>query len=297
MKEPEPEPTEVLEEPPSWREVLEVLALKLSGEQLTRRVLLQRSGERRAPEPETLEMVEGALRIAKRQVRDIMVPRIRMRVLRENAPVREWVRAITESGHSRFPVLQEDSEQVIGILIAKDLLTLPNHLLHPNPAARDLLRNVNFVPESKRLNSLLREFRSSRSHMAIVVDEYDGIAGLVTIEDIIEEIVGEIEDEHDPAPEAHILPAGDNVYAVNGLTPIGEFNEHFHTSLEDGDYETVGGLVLKRCGRMPGPGYEFQLDGLHFTVLKADKRRVHVIRIRVDRATTRTAVVSDSDST
>ena len=272
-----------------------MLALKLSGEPLTRRALLQRSGEHQAPEPETLEMVEGALRIAKRQVRDIMVPRIRMRVLRENAPVREWVRAITESGHSRFPVLQEDSEQVIGILIAKDLLTLPNHQLHPNPAARELLRNVNFVPESKRLNSLLREFRSSHSHMAIVVDEYDGIAGLVTIEDIIEEIVGDIEDEHDPAPETHILPAGDNVYAVNGLTPIEEFNEHFHTSLDDDDYETVGGLVLKRCGRMPRPGYEFQLDGLHFKVMSADRRRVHVIHIRVDRAATDTAAVPDND--
>lgn len=268
-------------EQPTWRELLSaVLGSGRHGRQTLQR-LLQLAGERNnLPSAETLEMMGGVLRIADRQVRDIMVPRIHMHVLRENAGIEEWISAVAESGHSRFPVLKEDSEQVTGILLAKDLLTLAARGADRAREAHDRIRRAYFVPESKRLNLLLREFRNSRSHMAIVVDEYGGISGLVTIEDIIEEIVGEIEDEHDRETQAHIRPKSSERFEIDGLTPLEEFNDYFHTRIEGGDYDTVGGLVLKQFDRMPEAGEAFEIQGLRFEVLEADKRRVLRIGLR-----------------
>ena len=281
------------EEQPAWREALVKLfsgGRRSSLESLHN--MLQLAGKRGLVDPETLRMMAGALRIADRQVRDIMVPRIHMHMLRENASTEEWLKVVADSGHSRFPVLRQDSDQVMGILLAKDLLTLAAAGENHAWGARDRIRAACFVPESKRLNSLLREFRESRNHMAIVVDEYGGIAGLVTIEDIIEEIVGEIEDEHDREAETHIRSNGNNYFEIDGLTPIEEFNEYFDTQLQDGDYDTVGGLVLKQFDRMPKTGESFELDGLRFEVLNADKRRVK--RVGLSRATA-TRVQADTD--
>lgn len=289
------------EEQPPWREVLAKLKLLGGGQRYSLQglqTLLRIIGERGLVNPETLGMMEGTLRIADRQVRDIMVPRIHMHVLRENSPTEEWLKVVTDSGHSRFPVLKESSEQVTGILLAKDLLTLVATGESHTQEVRDRIRQPYFVPESKRLNSLLREFRESRNHIAIVIDEYSAISGLVTIEDIIEEIVGEIEDEHDREAEAHIRPNGDNRFEIDGLTPMQEFKEYFNTQLEDGDYDTVGGLVLKQFDRMPEVGECFELDDLRFEVLEVDKRRVMRVglsRIPMAHAQTGASTPKDSD--
>lgn len=288
------------EEQHPWREVL--TKLFSGGQRYSLQALqglLRIVGERGLVNPETLGMMEGTLRIADHQVRDIMVPRIHMHVLRENSPIEEWLKVVTDSGHSRFPVLKGSPEQVTGILLAKDLLTLvATGEIHAKEV-RDRIRRPCFVPESKRLNSLLREFRESRNHIAIVIDEYGSISGLVTIEDIIEEIVGEIEDEHDREAEAHIRPDGDNRFEIDGLTPIQEFKEYFNTQLEDGDYDTVGGLVLKQFGRMPEAGECFELDDLRFEVLQANKRRVMRVglsRIPTTHAKTDTITSEDNDN-
>ncbi len=224
-------------------------------------------------------MMEGALDVSEMQVRDVMIPRSQMVVVHEDSDLDSCLPLILESGHSRFPVIGEDKDEVEGILLAKDLL----HHFGNGGNEFDLskvLRPAAIIPESKRLNVLLRDFRASRNHMAIVVDEYGGVAGLVTIEDVLEEIVGEIDDEHDIAEDANIKKIADNRYTVHALTPIEEFNENFETSLSDDECDTVGGLVLAEFGRLPESGEHVDILGFEFKVLNADSRRVHLLEAR-----------------
>ena len=228
-------------------------------------------------DPDVLMMLEGALHVAELQVGDIMVPRVQMVVIRHSAEPENIMKTVIESGHSRFPVVSDDQNDVLGILLAKDLLSC---FVDDEPeqfAVKHLMRPAVFVPESKHLNVLLRDFRTNRNHMAIVVDEY-GIAGLVTIEDIMEEIVGEIEDEHDLNEEAFIKQHGRNRYTVQAFTPIDDFNDYFDTQLSHADYDTIGGLVINEIGYLPKRGEIIDLAGYNVKVLRADKRRIHLLR-------------------
>ena len=224
-------------------------------------------------------MMEGALDVSEMQVRDVMIPRAQMVVVHEDSNLDTCLPLILESGHSRFPVIGEDKDEVEGILLAKDLL---HHFSngHDGFDLRKVVRPAVIIPESKRLNVLLRDFRASRNHMAIVVDEYGGVAGLVTIEDVLEEIVGEIDDEHDIAEDANIKKISDNRFTVRALTPIEEFNENFESNLSDEECDTVGGLVLSEFGRLPESGEQVSILGFEFKVLKADNRRVHLLEAR-----------------
>ena len=239
--------------------------------------VLRDSEARNILDPDVLMMLEGALHVAEIQVREIMVPRVQMVVVRHSAEPANIMKTVIESGHSRFPVVSDDMNDVLGILLAKDLLSC---FVDDEPeefAVKKLMRPAVFVPESKRLNVLLRDFRTNRNHMAIVVDEY-GIAGLVTIEDIIEEIVGEIEDETDLDEEQLIEQHGRNHYTVQAITPIDEFNDYFGTQLGHNDYDTIGGLVIDGFGYLPKRGEIIELTGYNVKVLRADKRRIHLLR-------------------
>jgi magnesium and cobalt transporter len=227
---------------------------------------------------DALAMIEGVLRVADLQVRDIMVPRSQMVVLERDAKPEQLLPAVVEAGHSRFPVIGDDRDQVVGILLAKDLL---RHFVEGTAGrfdVRESLRPAAFVPESKRLNVLLKEFRASRNHMAIVVDEYGGVSGLVTIEDVIEEIVGEIADEYD-VPEQTIRREGERQFTVLASTGVQEFNQYFGTLFSDEEYDTIGGVVLQQFGRLPRRGDAVTMNGLEFRVLRADRRRIAELRV------------------
>ncbi len=229
--------------------------------------------------PEALAMIEGALLMAEIRVREIMVPRAQMVMVEVDAELDELVPTVIESGHSRFPVFDPKRDQVVGVLLAKDLLV---YLARPQDERfdlRELSRSPVFIPESKRLQILLREFRGSRNHMAIVVDEYGQVAGLVTIEDVIEQIVGEIADEHDTEEEGYIRKHRDDRYTVKARTPIDEFNRYFHTEFSEEEFDTIGGFVLRALGHVPARGETIKLGGLRFTVLRADPRRIHLLRV------------------
>ena len=229
-------------------------------------------------DPDTLAMVEGALQVSEMQVRDIMVPRSQMVAVEDGAEPREYLPTLITSGHSRFPVLDKKG-QALGILLAKDLLAHFAGESGQRFNIKDVLRPAVFVPESKRLNILLREFRSSRNHLAIVVDEYGGVAGLVSIEDVIEQIVGEIDDEHDVANEDFVKPHGGNRYSVKARMPIADFNTYFDTAFSDMEYDTIGGLVLKELGHLPKRGERLDYHGFSFLVQRADRRRIHILRV------------------
>ncbi len=243
--------------------------------------ILRDAGERGILDADALAMMEGALEVSETQVRDAMIPRSQMVVVNYGAPLEEFLPGIIESGHSRFPVIGENKDEVVGILLAKDLLP---HVV-PGGAPFDLaslIRPAVVIPESKRLNVLLRDFRVSHNHMAIVVDEYGGVSGLITIEDVLEEIVGEIDDEYDEAAEAFIIPLGDGVFQVQALTPIDELNEMFDADLSDEDYGTVGGLLLERFGRVPEFGDTVTLaERFEFRVIKANNRRIITLEMNV----------------
>ncbi len=226
---------------------------------------------------DALLMIEGALHVSETHVRDIMVPRVQMIIINDDAKPEAILSNVVESGHSRFPVIGDTNVQIVGILLAKDLL---NYFADPKKEfdIKDMMRPPVFIPESKRLNVLLREFRMSRNHMAIIIDEYSGVAGLVTIEDVIEEIIGEIEDEHDyEDDEINIKIHDDNRYTVKALTPIDEFNNFFKTNLSDLEYETIGGLVITAFGYLPKRGETIISNGFNIKVLRADKRRVQLL--------------------
>jgi magnesium and cobalt transporter len=232
---------------------------------------------------EEKSMLAGVLEVSETQVRDVMIPRSQMVVIDIEDGVDEMIRVIVESGHSRFPVMGEDRDEVLGVLLAKDLLRFFGRGAGREVPIRKLLRPAAVIPESKRLNALLKEFRASHNHMAIVVDEYGGVSGLLTIEDVLEEIVGEIDDEHDPEEDEFIRPEGDRngrpCFAVRALTRIEDFNEFFECDLSDEEYDTVGGLVLHELGRLPRRGESIDFGGFEFSVTKADKRRIGALRV------------------
>ncbi len=239
--------------------------------------ILRNAENRNLLDADALLMIEGALHVSETHVRDIMVPRVQMIIIDNNAKPEEILKSVVESGHSRFPVIGDSNDEIEGILLAKDLL---NYYADPdkNFDMKDVMRPTVFIPESKRLNVLLREFRMSRNHMAIVVDEYNGVAGLVTIEDVIEEIIGEIEDEHDHEDnEININTHDNNRYTVKALTPISEFNEFFNTEIPDNEYDTVGGFVINTFGYLPKRGEIIDFERFNIKILRADKRRVHLI--------------------
>ncbi len=226
-------------------------------------------------------MMEGALDVSETQVRDAMIPRSQMVVVHVDSPLEEFLPQIVESGHSRFPVIGEDKDEVVGILLAKDLLP---HVAPGGPPIdlAAIIRPAVVIPESKRLNVLLREFRASHNHMAIVVDEYGGVSGLITIEDVLEEIVGEIGDEYDEDEEIFIQSSGEGRYLVQALTPIDEFNEVFGSAFSDDDYGTIGGLLLAQFGRVPEFGDIMTLgERFEFRVVKANNRRIITLEMNV----------------
>ena len=241
--------------------------------------LLRGACERNIVDVDALAMIEGALQVADMQVRDVMIPRAQMDVIDIGETPAQFIPAVIRTAHSRFPVIDGDRDKVIGILLAKDLLRY--YADAETFRVRDMLRPVVFIPESKRLNVLLREFRSRRNHMAIVVDEYGGVSGLVTIEDVLEQIVGDIEDEYDfDQTSDNILRQGDGSWRVKALTELEDFNAAFHTSFNVDGVDTVGGLVIERLGRLPKRGESLIIDGLHFLVIRADSRRLHTLQVR-----------------
>jgi magnesium and cobalt transporter len=225
-----------------------------------------------------LNMIEGVLQVDDMQVRDIMIPRGQMVVLDHEDSFPEIIQKITDSGHSRFPVIDDDKDDVVGILLAKDLLQLSLDQSQ-DFEINEYIRPASFIPESKRLNVLLKDFRHNRSHMAMIVDEYGGVSGLITIEDVLEQIVGKIDDEHDEDEEVDIQPHGANRYSVRALTPLPEFNEYFNTGYESEDIETIGGLLLRQFGHLPERGETVAFDNLTFKVLNADSRQVHLYQV------------------
>lgn len=266
---------------PGLRAWFQRLGQALSGEPRDRDELLELlndARERNLFDADAQTMLEGVLQVADMQVRDVMIPRAQMVALEKDMDLDEALAAVSESGHSRFPVVGEDRDKVIGIVLAKDLL---NHFVDGGDGfnIREYLRPAPFVPESMRLNILLKKFRASRNHMAIVADEYGGVAGLVTIEDVLEQIVGDIDDEYDVDDEARILKHTDTRYTVKAVTPVEDFNEYFSSDLSDEEFETVGGLVTHDFGHLPKRGEKIELGGFRFKILRADSRRVHLLEV------------------
>ncbi|MCE9681272.1 HlyC/CorC family transporter [Halomonas alkalisoli] len=240
---------------------------------------LRQAGTRLKLEQDAMMIIEGALNISDQQVREVLIPRSQVAAIAADQPPDEYLALIDETGHSRYPVIGENLDEIKGLLLVKDLLRLLNcpDEERDNFRIEDILRPAMFVPESKRLNSLLKEFRDTHNHMAVVVDEYGGTAGIVTIEDILEQIVGDIEDEHDTDEEDDIRELGEGRYAIRALTPIEDFNERFGTGFSDDEFDTVGGLVMQRFGHLPGRGEHAELGGWRFTVLNADNRRIRLL--------------------
>lgn len=260
----------------SW---LERLSSALMGEPKDRdelMALLRDAQQRELLDADSFKMMEGVMKVSETQVRDVMIPRAQMVVLEHDWNLERLIAEIVESGHSRLPVIDESKDNVIGILIVKDLLS---HAFDRREDfdLRALLRPAKYIPESKRLNILLKEFRGNRLHMAIVVDEYGGVAGLITIEDVLEEIVGEIDDEHDTDDDSAFIRSQGDSFIVKALTPVEDFNAYFQATLSDERADTVGGLVMMELGRLPKGGETVDLDRFHFRVLRADNRRIHLL--------------------
>lgn len=265
----------------SW---IERIAHAFSSEPKTREDLLEVlsvAKQNEVIDDDAISIVEGAMHISDMQAREIMIPRPQMVVLKADQPLSELLPIIIETGHSRYPVVGDNLDDVQGILLSKDLLPL---LWRSEKCEevdiRSLLRPATLVPESKRLNVLLRDFREKRNHMAVVIDEYGGAAGLITIEDILEQIVGEIEDEYDEEDDLPIRKIADNDFVVQALTPIDDFNEYFDAAFSDEEFDTVGGLLLKAFGHLPSRNEVTQLDRFEFKVVNADHRQIHLLRMR-----------------
>ncbi|MFI4978841.1 MAG: HlyC/CorC family transporter [Nevskiales bacterium] len=244
--------------------------------------LLQAAREDNLLDSDAADMIRGVFDTSQLQVRDIMVPRAQMIVLEQTWSLDRLLREVVEAGHSRFPVIGDSKDEVVGILLAKDLIKFTANVPGFEVGTYDLrrwLRPAVFVPESKRVNVLLKDFRKGHNHMAIVADEYGGVAGLVTIEDVLEQIVGQIDDEFDESESAHILKQDDRHYLVNGLTPVGEFNSYFNADFSDEEFDTVAGLVMHGFGHMPRRGESLRIDRFQFNVQRADSRRVHLLQV------------------
>jgi magnesium and cobalt transporter len=241
------------------------------------KAVLEAAHERQLLDAESYAMIKGALAVSERTVGDIMVPRSRMDLLDIAQPLPYLLSAIIEAAHSRFPVYEDDRDNIVGILLAKDLLRC---MVEPGIEVRSLVRPAVFIPETKRLNVLLHEFRASRNHLAIVIDEHGGISGLVSMEDVLEQIVGDIEDEFDEDEETTIFSEGDNLWRVQATTEISRFNESFGSALPDDDYDTVGGWVSAQLGRIPRRGEFVEHEGLRIEVVRADARRPLWLRVK-----------------
>ncbi|MDM7857916.1 HlyC/CorC family transporter [Thiopseudomonas acetoxidans] len=240
--------------------------------------LLREANRNKLMDDDALAIVEGAIEISELKVRDIMIPRSQMVSIQVDQTPEQFLPAIIEAAHSRYPVFGENNDEILGILLAKDLLPL----ILNRPAdfnLRQILRPCNFVPESKRLNVLLKEFRANHNHMAVVIDEYGGVDGLVTIEDVLEQIVGDIEDEHDVEDDTLIrsVPSGDHI--VKALTPVEDFNEFFKSNFSEDEYDTIGGVVLSAFGHLPKRNEVIEIDNWRFRVANSDSRRLHLLRV------------------
>ncbi len=266
-------------EKPRWLERLSNFLMREPEDREQLIELLHSAYENSLLDADALSMIEGVLQVSEMQVRDVMIPRSQMDVIDITIPPEKFIPFVIETAHSRFPVIEENKDDVIGILLAKDLL---RYYAGEDFEVRDMLRPAVFIPESKRLNVLLKEFRSNRNHIAIVVDEYGGVAGMVTIEDVLEQIVGDIEDEYDfDETEDNIIRDVSGKYRVKALTEIADFNEALGTDFSDEEYSTIGGLVVSRFGHLPKRGEQITFDNLTFTALRADSRRLHSINVEV----------------
>ncbi len=266
------------------RNWLERLGQALSSEPRSRHQLvevLREAQERSVINVDTLYMTEGVLAISDMQAREVMIPRGQMAVIDIDDSLEKMLRTVVESGHSRFPVINESRDEVEGILLAKDLLGYFAGPAGTEFDIREHLRRVVYIPESKRLDTLLNEFRANQYHMAIVVDEYGGVAGLVTIEDILEQIVGQIDDEYDEKQEANIYRHSATRHTVKALTPIDEFNDYFGAAFSSEEFDTIGGLVMNAFGHLPKRGEFISIGRFQFKVLGADKRRIHLLKVTV----------------
>jgi hemolysin (HlyC) family protein len=266
------------------RSLLDRLSHALLGEPATRDDLVEimrDAAGRDLLDRDSLDMIEGVLQVSEMKVRDIMVPRSQMDVVDKESSPENYLPMVIESGHSRFPMVDGDKDKVVGILLAKDLLRYL--FLDKKKRAQfnvhDMLRPAVFVPESKRLNVLLREFRTSRNHMAMVVNEYGGVAGLVTIEDVLEQIVGEISDEYDIDDDVMIMPRDGGEYVVKALVTLADFNARLNSQFAHDEIDTIGGLVMNRLGHVPRRGEKIDIDNLRFEVLRADSRRVYLLKV------------------
>lgn len=267
-------------EPSSWfQQLLKWIPQKKPTDKTELLSVIQQAEKQNILTTESLTMIEGALQVADMHVRDVMVPRAQMVVLALDDPPDKLIQTIVASGHSRFPVVGESRDDVQGIFLAKDLLDYYARNDQTEFNMRDGMRPAIFIPESKRLNTLLKEFRTSRNHIAIVVDEYSGVAGLVTIEDVIEQIVGDIDDEHDIEEQDYIRQRKDGSYIVRALIPIEEFNEYFQSSFRDDEFDTMGGLLMQAFGHLPKKGEQITLDNFHIEVLRASGRRIHLFKV------------------
>lgn len=270
-----------MDEPPpksGWLERLGTLLIRKPEDREQLITLLHSAFERNLLDSDALSMIEGVMQVSEMQARDIMVPRSQMDVVDISETPDKFIPFVIEAAHSRFPVTEGSEDNIIGIMLAKDLLRY--YAGEEEFNIRDMLRPAVFIPESKRLNVLLKDFRSNRNHMAIVVNEYGGMAGLVTIEDVLEQIVGEIEDEYDfNEEEDNIVMESDGQYRVKAITEIGNFNEVLGANFSNDDYDTIGGLVLNKFGRLPVRDESVMIDHFKFTVQRADSRRLHMLKV------------------
>lgn len=280
MSDDNPHPTTGSSQKPFWEKMMQIF----TGEPKDKDALvevLNDAEDRDLIKPETKQMIEGVLEVSDLRVREIMIPRSHMVTIDINAPIDEIIPIILESGHSRFPVVNDNIDNVEGILLAKDMLAYGFNRTEEECKLADIIRPAIVVPESKKVEPLLKEFRSKRYHMALVIDEYGGVSGLVTIEDILELIVGEIEDETDDQIEEDIKHLASNVYQIQALTELSDFNEFFNCELDEEDADTIGGIVLHQFGHMPKKGEVVTLKGFDFKITAADTRRIQVMQVTI----------------
>lgn len=269
-----------IEDKRSWFERLSTMLIREPKDRKQLIEVLREAEERNILSSEMLSMIESVVHVAEMQVREVMVPKSQMVVIEHDSPLKVILPLVIESGHSRFPVVNETGTDVLGILMAKDLLKYCSENLDSNFNIQDILRPAVFVPQSKRLDILLREFRVNRNHMAIVLDEYGYVGGLVTIENVLEQIVGDIEDEYDIEEDDDIKKISDNTFAVKASTPIDEFNEHFSTNFSDDEFDTISGLVIKAFGYLPKRGESIKIENYTFKVLHSDNRRIYLLEVK-----------------
>ena len=263
----------------SWIDKLSHLLTGEPQDQDDLLAILKEARENHLLGADAFAMIEGVMQVSQMRARDIMVPRVQMVVVPKDAELKTILPLVLEHGHSRFPVIEDDRSTVVGVLLAKDIL--PHAITNLEVKVEELMRPASVVPESKRLNVLLKEFRTNRNHMAIVVDEYGTAAGLVTIEDVLEQIVGEIEDEHDQADEDYIIQCGENEYTIKALAPIEDLDEFFSSDLASDEYDTVGGFIVTRLGHLPKKGEKVVAGKFRFEVVRADSRRIYLLKLKI----------------